>query len=151
MFLLAGLRIVREVKFVWKISVFGLASWCKLNRKVHTKVRVHTECWYKKPRERHHFKNVDEDGRIVLKCVLKKQCGRVWIQFVQKRNKLWDCVKCRRNFLKTWATLGLWKRTMLQGKSNCFLVFSLSLFPQMPSHSVPSWGWQTKFYSDIKL
>jgi len=109
------------------------------------------ECWYTSPRERNHFENVEEDGRIVLNCVSRKQDGKVWVQFLQRRNRLWRRVKCGRNVLKTWATLGLGKRTLLHGKFNCCLVFSLSLFPQIISLSLPFWGWQTKFYSGIKL
>ena len=47
------------------------------------------------------MEDLDMNGRIVRIPVLRKQDGRVRIQFVQKRNKLWDCVKCRRNILKT--------------------------------------------------
>lgn len=42
MFLLASPRIVRGIKFVWKVSAFGLSSWRKVKGKVHT--AAHTGC-----------------------------------------------------------------------------------------------------------
>jgi hypothetical protein len=36
------------------------------------KVEVHTGLWWRDPGERDHLKDLDVDGRILLKCIFKK-------------------------------------------------------------------------------
>jgi hypothetical protein len=40
---------------------------------------MHTGFWWEDLREGVHLENPDGDGRIILKCILNKRDGKVWI------------------------------------------------------------------------
>ena len=39
---------------------------------------VHTRFWWRDLRERDHLEDLGLDGRIILKCILKKWDGKTW-------------------------------------------------------------------------
>jgi hypothetical protein len=56
---------------------------------------MHTKFWYKSLKKRDHLEDLGIDERIILKCVLKKQDGRVWAKFV------WLTLRQVASFLRT--------------------------------------------------
>lgn len=46
---------------------------------------MHTRFWWVNMKERDHFEDLYLDGRIILKQILKKQCGKVWAGFIWLR------------------------------------------------------------------
>ena len=43
---------------------------------------MHIGCWCENLRERNHLENQDVVGRIILKCIVKKQDGEAWTGFI---------------------------------------------------------------------
>jgi hypothetical protein len=41
---------------------------------------------------RDHSENLGADGRIILKLILRKECGRVWTGLIWLRNRYWAFV-----------------------------------------------------------
>jgi hypothetical protein len=49
-------------------------------------------CWGN-VKERNHLQDLDVDGRIILKCILKKQAGMVWTESVFSDDRVkWQTV-----------------------------------------------------------
>jgi hypothetical protein len=67
---------------------------------------IYTEVWWENPEGIDHLEDICRDGRIILKCVLKKKEGTVWTLFTCSRyeavvvpcrhsNELVGSVNCR--------------------------------------------------------
>jgi hypothetical protein len=50
-----------------------------------SEIRCAYRFWWRDLRERHHLKNPEEDGRIILKFIYKKWDGRAWTGLIPLR------------------------------------------------------------------